>query len=47
MSQLDRDARARSGGYDRFEQRRSMGASGGRAGGRAGGGMRGGGGRRR
>lgn len=42
MRQLDRDARARSGGYDRFEQRRSM--SGGSM---RGGGMRGGGGRRR
>ena len=46
MRQLDRDARARSGGYDRFEQRRSM-SSGGRGGGMSRGGGRGGGGRRR
>jgi hypothetical protein len=43
MSQLDRDARARSGGYDRFQQRRSAAPSGGFS---RGGGMRGGGRRR-
>ncbi len=42
MGQLDRDARARSGGYDRFEQRR--GAMSGGGGFNRGGGMRGGGG---
>lgn len=48
MRQLDRDARARSGGYDRFEQRRSMSSGGGfNRGGMRGGGMRGGGGGRR
>ncbi len=46
MRQLDRDARARSGGYDRFEQRRSMSPSSSRGGFSRGGG-RGGGGRRR
>ena len=46
VPQLDRDARARSGGYDRFEQRRSAAPGGGfsRGGARGGGG---GGGRRR
>jgi len=47
MRQLERDARARSGGYDRFEQRRSMSSGGNRGGFSRGGGMRGGGGRRR
>ncbi len=48
MRQLDRDARARSGGYDRFEQRRSMSSGGYNRGGMSrGGGMRGGGGGRR
>jgi len=46
MRQLDRDARARSGGYDRFEQRRTMSPSSSRGGFSRGGG-RGGGGRRR
>ncbi len=45
MRQLDRDARARSGGYDRFQQRRAAPAGGGFN--RSGGAMRGGGGRRR
>ena len=51
MSQLNRDARARTGGYDRFEQRRGAAPTGGFSrgggGGRAGGGRAGGGGRRR
>ena len=48
IGQLDRDARARSGGYDRFEQRRSVGVQPRGGSFNRGGGMRsGGGGRRR